>query len=251
MKTATKRKIVKIDESKCDGCGLCVPACAEGAIQIVDGKARLVADRLCDGIGDCLGQCPRGAITIEERPAEAFDETVVHSDKASPSSPSNMPQAEATHQHNGGGCPGSMFRKLAPTAAAPTDTMPAGRAGSRLAHWPVQLALVPENGPIWQHTDVLLAADCVPFAMSDFHESLLAGKTLAIGCPKLDDPMAYVEKLARIFAANDIASITVAHMEVPCCFGLSKIVHDAIGLANRLDIPVKDITISIEGQIKG
>lgn len=230
------RKIVLIDEEKCDGCGVCVPGCAEGAIQVIDGKARLVSENLCDGLGNCLGTCPRGAITIEERPADEFDEAAVAAHLTAIASPP-MPC----------GCPGSQARILAPPARAaqPTDAR-----ASQLGHWPVQLHLVPTQGQIWQDADVLIAADCVGFAMPDFHERLLSGKTLAVGCPKLDDTAPYVQKLATIFAGNAIRSVTVALMEVPCCTGLVMVVQQALSLAKRTDIPMRDLVIGVDGSIK-
>jgi len=237
MATKTTRKIVKIDEAKCNGCGQCVPNCMEGAIQIIDGKARLVGDNLCDGLGNCLGTCPMDAITIEERPAEGFDEQAVQAKKQP------IPVLQ--------GCPGSMMRQLRTKAHPQAEKSPLEGAtrSSQLSHWPVQLALVPVSGPIWQDADVLIAADCVAFALPDFHERLLAGKTLAIACPKLDDIQPYVEKLAAIFAGNDIRSITVAHMEVPCCSGIVYAVREALAQSGK-DIPVADITVAIDGTIR-
>ncbi|HDZ20379.1 hypothetical protein LCGC14_0397690 [marine sediment metagenome] len=237
MTDKTVRQIVLIDEDKCNGCGECVPSCAEGAIEIIDGKARLLADNLCDGLGNCLGTCPQDAITIAERPADAFDEqaVAVHI-QSCPTGPT-----EQSHV-----CPGMKFRQLGergPTA----DPAAAGEgATSQLTHWPVQLTLLPEQGPIWDDTDVLLSADCVAYAAADFHSGLLAGRTLAIACPKLDDGQAYVDKLARIFAANDIRSITVARMEVPCC-GLDAIVREALTRADK-PLPVTVVTISTTGE---
>ena len=242
----TTRSIVHIDEDKCDGCGLCVPACAEGAIRIVDGKARLVADNLCDGLGACLGACPKGAITIEERPAEPFDERAVQADAADAAEPEKAPDDPLPC-----GCPGTAMRQLlaggAEDAAAPARP---GRAGgrSRLGHWPVQLALLPETGDVWAGADVLLSADCVAFALPDFHERLLAGRTLAVACPKLDDAPARTDKLARVFAGNDIRSVTVARMEVPCCGGLERMVTAALAAA-AADVPVSVVTVSAEGEI--
>ena len=258
--TAT-RDIVTIDEDKCDGCGLCVPSCAEGAIRIIDGKARLVGDNLCDGLGNCLGTCPNDAITIERRPAEAFDEAAVEAHKAQGephSAPDEAPGAAdgsakpqaAKPAAPRGGCPGMLARKLiAPAEAAPAQAPRAGRAATQLTHWPVQLALLPARGDMWQDADVLIAADCVGFAVPDFHERLLAGKTLAVACPKLDDVQPYVEKLAQVFAANNVRSVTVAHMEVPCCTGIVHVVRTALRQAKREDIPVTDITIGLDGSI--
>ena len=251
MPTLT-RKIVKIDEDKCDGCGLCVPDCAEGAIQVIDGKARLLAENLCDGLGNCLGVCPNDAITVEERPADDFDESAVEvrlkaldAEKAEADKPDSLPC----------GCPGTMMRKLdagnvetAPAAASACDLSP---RPSQLGHWPVQLALLPPEGDMWDGADVLISADCVGFAMPDFHERMLAGgkKALAIACPKLDDVHPYVDKLAHIFASNDIRSLTVAHMEVPCCTGIVVAVREALAQAGA-DIPLRDVTVNVNGTIK-
>ena len=228
------RKIVKIDPEKCDGCGLCVPDCAEGAIKIIDGKARLVADNLCDGLGNCLGACPKDAITIEERSADAFDEAAVKAHLA-PAAPVAC------------GCPGAAPRKLDRPAAADA---PSGSRVSRLGQWPVQLALVPASGDLWRDADVLIAADCVPAVMPDFHERLLDGKTVAIACPKLDDVSAQVDKLAAIFANNAIRSVTVAHLEVPCCGGILTAVRRALEMAGRTDVPTHDVTVGVDGTIK-
>jgi len=249
------RKIVRIDEEKCDGCGLCVPRCAEGAIQVIDGKARLVAENLCDGLGDCLGTCPNGAITIEERPAEEFDrQAVAARTRGLRVGRSAAPEISPSRERGGDlpcGCPGAITRtlsyqkRLAPSSQGGTgqgDTRP-----SRLGHWPVQLTLLPAAGSIWQDADVLIAADCVGFAMSDFHERLLTGRTLAVACPKLDDAEAYVEKLAAIFAHNPIRSITVARMEVPCCGGLEQIVRAALEKA-RATIPLTVVIVGAAGE---
>ena len=241
--TTRTRKIVKIDEDKCDGCGLCVPDCAEGAIGIIDGKARLVAENLCDGLGNCLGACPNDAITIEERPAEQFDEAAVraHLKQRPAGAPDKLPC----------GCPGTMMRKLEPgtTEAGPARPGEGVSRPSRLSHWPVQLALLPVGGDIWRDADVLIAADCVGFAMPDFQERLLAGKTLAIACPKLDDVEPYIDKLASIFANSTIRSLTVAHMEVPCCRGIVAVVTEALQRSGRTDIPLRDVTVAVSGSI--
>ena len=272
MKTGM-RKIVRIDESKCNGCGQCVPSCAEGAIRIIDGKARLVADNLCDGLGNCLGECPMEAITIEERPAEQFDEAAVAHHLGRQHSPAPARSAAASARWapvpaaaavstgcpskasaGGGssgapraGCPGSAFRKVRQAGVAPAAEKP--KASLRLGQWPVQLSLVPTQGEMWHNADVLIAADCVAFTMGDFHDALLAGKTLAIACPKLDDTDPHVAKLAAIFASNPIRSITVAHMEVPCCMGIIYIVQMALEKA-KVDIPVREITVGIDGAIQ-
>jgi len=223
--TKKMRKIVKIDEDKCDGCGICVPSCAEGAIQIIDGKAKLVAENLCDGIGNCLGECPRDAITIEDRPADEFDEQAVevhlHDQKLSSDGPTEKEKLPC-------GCPGTMMRKLSPAPLAEASCSCPGEQAdtnrpSQLSQFPIQLSLLPTGGQMWADANVVIAADCVGFVMPNFHEKFLAGgeKTLAVGCPKLDNISEYVEKLTTIFANNNIKSITVAHMEVPCCTGIA------------------------------
>jgi ferredoxin len=248
-RTMKTRKIVKIDEDKCNGCGLCVPNCAEGAIQIIDGKARLIAENLCDGLGNCLGQCPLDAITIEERPAEEFDPQAVEQHQA-------QDNKEACHHHHtslSGGCPGAAFRRLM-GEEEPADPPAAtdGHRPSRLRQWPVQLLLLGESADLWDDADILLAADCVGFAMSDFHEQFLADgeKALAVACPKLDEADVYVDKLARIFATHDVKSVTVARMEVPCCMGLVQIVKTAIDRTGRDDLAVREVVIGLNGKIQ-
>ncbi len=241
MKT---RKIVKIDEDRCNGCGLCVPSCAEGAIQIIDGKARLLADNLCDGIGNCLGECPMDAITIEERPADELDEAAVDAHLKTQDAPA------------AGGCPGMKFKQFGPQDDAPAcDCAPAPTAGageatgaqSALTHWPVQLMLLSPNAPMWANADVLLAADCCAQAMADFHSRLLAGRKLAIACPKLDDTKAYVDRLIEIFTANEIRSLTVARMEVPCC-GLDQIARLARERSGKT-FPITIVTVGRQGEV--
>jgi NAD-dependent dihydropyrimidine dehydrogenase PreA subunit len=238
------RKIVRIDQDKCNGCGLCIPNCAEGAIRIIDGKARLAAENLCDGLGACLGKCPVDAITVEDRPADDFDEHAVTQHLAAEKRPAAHAPAAAPH----GGCPGSAARSLG--AAKPAASPCAAPAASQLGHWPVQLALAPVGGPMWRDADVLIAADCVPFALADFHQRLLAGKSLAIACPKLDDVQAHIEKLTAIFAGNSVRSVTVAHMEVPCCGGIVHAVQAALEASGRSDIEVYDVTVGIDGRIR-
>jgi NAD-dependent dihydropyrimidine dehydrogenase PreA subunit len=246
MKT---RKIVKIDEDRCNGCGLCVPSCAEGAIQIIDGKARLIADNLCDGIGNCLGECPMDAITIEERPADDFDETAVEAHLKTQHADTPGPSAA-------GGCPGMKFKQFGPrndTAGCDCAPAPAAGAGeatgaqSALTHWPVQLGLLSPNAPMWQDTDVLLAADCCAQAMADFHSRLLTGRKLAIACPKLDDSKAQLDKLTEIFTNNDIHSLTVARMEVPCC-GLDQIARLARERSGKT-FPITIVTVGLRGEV--
>ena len=234
-----KRKIVKIDEDKCNGCGQCVSACAEGAIEIVDGKARLISENYCDGLGACLGTCPQDAIIVEDREAEAFDPEAVEEHLAT-----QVPAAAACPH----ACPGSPARSLTPTeesgAAAATGT-----SRSELRQWPLQLALVPPTAPQFGGADLLIAADCVGFALPDFHQRLLKGKAAVIACPKLDSVEPYVEKLAAIFAAGNIRSVTVAHMEVPCCTGIVRVVEAALERAGS-DLKLQDVTVNIDGTIR-
>ena len=237
-----KRKVVKIDEEKCTGCGLCIPNCAEGALQIVDGKAKLMSDKFCDGLGACLGYCPEDAITVIDREAVEFDEKAVevHLHKQKEAQP--KPQPVFT------GCPSSraMHFKIPETQTEAVSNTP---SVSMLSQWPVQLKLVPINAPYFQDADLLIAADCVPFAYPNFHPDFLKGKAVVVGCPKLDDVQYYKEKLTEIFKTNPIKSVTVPYMEVPCCFGLVKATEDAIAASGK-NIPLKKIKIGIRGDIK-
>lgn len=272
-----KRKIIKIDENKCNGCGLCIPNCPEGALQIIDGKARLVSDLFCDGLGACIGHCPQGAIAIEERDAEKYDEKKVMENIVKQGKNTVIAHLNHLKEHNEfgylkeamdylmtkgikirpadlinpgnlpkGGCPGSKVvdsRKK----AGPKEKVSAGSGVSRLETWPVQLKLVPAFAPFLNGADILIAADCVPFAYADFHEDLLKGKVLLVGCPKLDDVSYYKEKISQMIKNNDIRSITYAHMEVPCCFGLLPAIKEAISESGK-DVPFSDVTISIKGE---
>ncbi len=259
------REIVSIDEQLCNGCGECVPACAEGAIEIIDGKARLVSDNLCDGLGACLGHCPQGAIKIERRKVAAFDEAAARRHmaglKASAGEPQQdngesvaTPGAEEPAGRVHGGCPSSRFGRLerAPRRSD-TGAKSGGDAGgtdqdSELTHWPVQLRLLPPTATVLQGARLLVAADCVPAAYAGFHSELLRDHVVVVACPKLDDPTGYVEKLTEIIRHNDLAEITVARMEVPCCGGILRIVLQARELAGS-DVPVNDVLISIRGEI--
>ena len=230
------RNIVKIDETKCNGCGLCVPSCAEGAIQITDGKAKLVKDIYCDGLGACLGKCPQDAITVIQREAKEFDEKAAEE---------HVKRTQASFSV----CPAPM---LCPSVKAmqlenePKETT-ATKTVSRISNWPYQLKLLPPNAPFFENTDLLIAADCVPFAHADFHEDMLKGRTLAIGCPKLDDASLYRNKLAEIFRTANIRSVTVVNMEVPCCFGLIRLVKEALELSGK-SVPLRQQTISVKGE---
>jgi Fe-S-cluster-containing hydrogenase component 2 len=238
------RKIVRIDEEKCNGCGLCIPNCAEGALQIVDGKARLMSDKFCDGLGACLGHCPQDAIAVIEREAEDFDEKAVevHLHKQKETKPEPKPQPIFT------GCPSSMAIHFK-VPVSESETSPITSQVSMLSQWPVQLKLVPVNAPYFQNADLLVVADCVPFSYSNFHQDFLKGKAVVIGCPKLDDIQYYKEKLTEIFKTNSIKSVTVPYMEVPCCFGLVKATEEAIAASGK-NISLKKVKIGIRGQIQ-
>ncbi len=241
-----KRKIVHIDEEKCTGCGLCVPACHEGAIQIIDGKARLVEDKLCDGLGDCLGECPEDAIFIEERDADPFDEEAVQA---------HLEKLRTEDEEGAGelacGCPSSTVRTLEREKTAADPAREAGDAQevpSELRQWPVQLGLLPPRAQFFQDANLLVAADCVPFAYGNFHRDFLRDQALVVGCPKLDDANAHFQKLTEIFKQNQINQVTIAIMEVPCCSALQRIVQEAIKAAGK-SIPVELVVVSAEGEI--
>ncbi|GIW48739.1 MAG: 4Fe-4S ferredoxin [Caloramator sp.] len=238
------RKIVHIDEEKCNGCGLCIPNCAEGALQIVDGKAKLVKDIYCDGLGACLGHCPQGAISIIEREADEFDEKAVEEHLKSQT---KLEQTISPHHHAhhiGGGCPGSMMRQIKREDNVSQDV----KVASRLRQWPVQLSLVPATAPYLNGADLLITADCVPFAYGNYHNDFLKDRAVVVGCPKLDDIEYYTEKLTDIIKLNNLESITVLKMEVPCCSGMMYAAKTARDRAGS-DIPIKVVTISIEGDI--
>ena len=255
-----KRDIIKIDETRCTGCGLCIPNCPEGALQVIDGKARLVSDLACDGLGACIGHCPEDAITIEKREAVPYDEHKVMENivKAGP----NVVRAHLDHLRNHGQTDylaqalaflrahGIAVPAPAPAEASGAHAPSAGStAPSQLRQWPVQLHLVNTHAPYFQEADLLIAADCVPFTYAGFHERFLAGKALIIFCPKLDGSNdLYVDKLAEIFKNNTVKSVTVLHMEVPCCFGTTQVVEAALKRSGKT-IAVKDYTISIKGEI--
>ena len=222
------RRIIEIDQKKCNGCGLCVTACHEGAIALIGGKAYLAREHYCDGLGDCLPGCPTGAISFVEREAPAYDEAAVLKAKA---------EKAAAHQ----GCPGSRLKNLEPES--PME----GHCPSQLRQWPVQIKLAPVQAPWFQDADVLIAADCTAYAYGDFHRDFLRGKILLVGCPKLD-AVDYSQKLAAIFAANALRSVQVLRMEVPCCGGLERAVRAAIAESGR-DIPCRVTTITTDGKV--
>lgn len=231
------RNIIKIDEEKCNGCGKCVAACAEGAIQLIEGKAKLLSEVYCDGLGACIGDCPMDAITIEQREAEEFNEEEVKK---------HLSQDKKEDNSEGFICPGLMSFDLSkPDKPAPSDSQD---SQSQLSHWPVQLKLVSPLAAYFKNSDLLVVADCVPFAVADFHNRFLSGKSVVVGCPKLDDSQYYIEKLAEIIKTNDLNSLTVVHMEVPCCSGMVNVVKQAITLSGS-KIGYKDITVNINGTI--
>ena len=237
--TRLKRKIIKIDEEKCNGCGICIPACAEGALQIINGKAKLISEKYCDGLGACLGECPQGAITIEEREAEGFNEEAVrHHLEDNKDDSAQLPC----------GCSSAtvtQFDRHESARVIPEATT----YESTLSHWPVQLTLVPPGAPFLQGADIMLIADCVPFAYAGIHHDFLKDNAVLVACPKLDDFQAHQAKLAEILRNSQAKSLTVVHMEVPCCSGLVHMANQAIKLSNT-DIPIKEITIGIRGEIK-
>lgn len=232
------RNIVKIDENKCNGCGICISICSEGAIQIINGKARLVKEIYCDGLGACLGKCPQDAITIIQREAAEFDE------KAAEKHVKNISDAAATRTASKA-YPSTEMMQLK-TDEKPTAELPRKRE-SRLSTWPVQLKLIPPTAQFLKDAHLLIAADCVPFAYANFHEDMLKERVLVVGCPKLDDATLYRNKLAAIFREANIRSITVINMEVPCCFGLHRLVQEAIELSGK-NVPLSQETISIKGE---
>lgn len=249
------RNIIRIDEERCDGCGECVPSCAEGALQVIDGKARLVSDVLCDGLGACLGQCPTGALQVIRREAIDFDEAAVFDrlEAVSARVPSSaLAQGRTAPGAAAHGCPSAAVRMFPLIETSPGrvgEPFSAPAAGSKLRQWPVQLHLVPPTAPFFHGRHVLLAADCVPVAVGDFHAAFLDGRGLAIACPKLDQHLEiYVQKLAAMIDHAGILSLTVAIMEVPCCGGLLRLAEQALATATRR-VPLRHVTIGIRGDI--
>ncbi|MFC2022712.1 ATP-binding protein [Chloroflexota bacterium] len=229
------KNIIRIDEEKCDGCGECVLACAEGAIEVVDGKARLISESYCDGLGFCIGECPQGAITLEERDnTKLIEEASELNTEKGNDNTGELPY----------GCSSSTITQLKKTGVNAEEV--AGQR-SMLSNWPVQLALVPPEAPFLQEADLLLVADCVPFVYARFHQDFLTKNALLVACPKLDDFQAHLKHLAEILSHSSIKSLTVLHMEVPCCLGLVNMVRQAMELAGK-DILIKEITIDTDGR---
>jgi Fe-S-cluster-containing hydrogenase component 2 len=239
-----KRPIIEIDEDLCDGCGECVPSCAEGAIQVVEGKARLVSDVYCDGLGACLGHCPQGALTLIDREAEEFDEEEVEKLLKS----KKQSERPATREHFAG-CPSAQTQVFGHTPCE-TANRPVSHftEGSALSHWPVQIRLIAPNAPFLRDADLLVAADCTPFAYPDFHRDFMKGRVVLVGCPKLDNAQEYIERFKDIFSQGGIKSVTIAVMEVPCCQAMPRIVEEAMKAAGT-DIPVEVVVISTRGRV--
>lgn len=231
------RKIIEIDEELCDGCGQCVPSCEEGAIQIVDGKARLIADKYCDGLGNCLGECPTGALQVVEREAAPFDEEAVKE---------LLARRNQEHPQAACGCPSAGLQQFSTCSQA---NLPTAQTGSALSHWPVQIKLVPPQAPFLKNADLLVTADCAPVASAEYHSRFLPGKVALMGCPKFDDAQEYLQKFVDIFTQAEIKSVTVLSMEVPCCSGLLGIVKKAREVA-RVDVPLKNTILSTKGELK-
>lgn len=274
-----KRKIININDEKCDGCGQCIPDCPEGALQVIEGKARLVSDLFCDGLGACIKTCPNDAMIIEEREAEPYSEKKVmanivkygdavvraHLDHLKDHGENELlrqaieylnenkikiPEKETAHAATlACGCPGSSAREI--TREKKTQHSGSHKAESELRQWPVQLKLLNPSAAYFNNADLLVSADCVPFAYGGFHSELLADKIVVMFCPKLDPYIdEYIEKMAAILTNNNIKSVTIAHMEVPCCSGTVHIIEKALQQSGK-KIPVKEITISVNGEIKG
>ena len=233
------RKVIHIDEDKCNGCGICANACHEGAIGIVDGKAKLLRDDYCDGMGDCLPTCPTGAITFEEREAAAYDEAAVLENKKK-----NELQEKMKHLHESG-CPGSRIRMM--EHIEESAPMNSAQVVSQLRNWPVQIKLAPINAPYFDGAKLLIAADCTAYAYANFHQEFIRGKVTMVGCPKLDS-VDYSEKLTEILRNNDIQSVTIVRMEVPCCGGLEIAAKKALQASGKF-IPWQVVTVSIDGNI--
>jgi len=251
-----KRNIIKIDEEKCDGCGNCILTCAEGALQIIDNKAKVIKDSFCDGLGACLKECPQDALTLEEKDVEDYDEEAViaHLKDTNPEMLEKhlKPLAEHAdelpkhHSHNIPACPSArmlQWDKREKTTGEKTEIF------SELRQWPVQLHLVSPNAPYLQNADLMLVADCVPFAYANFHQDFLKDKVVAIGCPKLDDVDAYINKVTDILKTANIKSLKIVNMEVPCCYGMSYIAKEAIKNSGK-NIPFENVVIGIKGDIK-
>lgn len=255
------RAIVRIDETLCDGCGECVSSCAEGALQIVDGKARLVGEALCDGFGDCVGECPTGALTVESRAAEPFDAAAARAHVARTGGPAAVHRfdlAAARHApppgppRAAGGCPGAAMRAPAAEPARPSvgPGGPAQAIPSELRQWPVQIHLVPPGAPFFKNRELVVLNTCGAVASADVHWRFLRGRSVAVGCPKLDDTSGYADKLAAILREPSIPRVLVARMEVPCCGGLTAIAREAVARSGRRDLELSEVVIGVDGSVR-
>jgi Fe-S-cluster-containing hydrogenase component 2 len=238
------RKIIEINEELCDGCGQCVPDCAEGALQIIDGKAKMLADKYCDGLGACLAACPQDALTIIEREADDFDEEAVEDLLKSMVGKKKMPTAAVSS-----GLANVKIETPCQSANKPRFDFVAGKSDSTLTHWPIQIRLVPAQAPFLKNADLLVAADCVPVAYPHFHRDFLADRVIMMGCPKFDDVNGYIKKFVEVFQEAKPKSIKLAIMEVPCCAGMRMIVKEALKQAGQ-DIPVEEVVVSARGEIQ-
>lgn len=248
-----KRKIIEIDEERCDGCGLCVPSCAEGSLKIVDGKARVIAENLCDGLGACLGECPNDALHIVEREAEDFDEVAVEKHLAQRDGKAGghgLTPVAGPRLSSVGGCPSAGVQMFVPKTACDAANRPAlvSDADSALSHWPVQIRLVPPQAPFLKGADLLVLADCAAVAYAGVQKEFIQGRVVMMGCPKFDDVQSYIDKFAEIFATAGIRSITMVYMEVPCCGGLPYIVGKAQEISGT-SIPTEAVVITTRGQL--
>jgi ferredoxin len=242
-----QRKIIEIDEELCDGCGQCVPSCAEGALEIIDGKAKVIADIYCDGLGACLGECPVGALKVIEREADEFDEEAVEAFLEE----KEKNKKEGKEETMACGCPSAQiqdFQTASPCAQANRPSNIEGGGDSALTQWPVQITLVPPTAPFLKGADLLVAADCVPFSFPSFHRDFLKGKALMVGCPKLDDAQAYIDKFTEVFKTAGLKSITTVVMEVPCCSGLPMIIKKALEASGK-NIPLEEVVVGVRGKI--
>lgn len=245
------RKIIEIDEELCDGCGQCVPACDEGAIQIINGKAKTVAEKYCDGLGACLGDCPQGAITIVERLADDFDPEAVEEYLKNRDS---NPETDKNNQNEvpetlACGCPSTQMQTLSSCSCNDTKDISGGPApASALGHWPVQIRLIPAHAPFLKDSNILILADCAAVAYASLHQELLADRIVMMGCPKFDDLPDYEERFTEMFTQNEIKSVTVVTMEVPCCSGLPVAVKNALQKAGKIT-PFKEMVVSLKGDI--
>jgi len=236
------RKIIQIDEELCTGCGECVPDCAEGSLQIIDGKAKLVSDNLCDGLGACLGSCPTGALKVIEREAEEFDEAAVEKFLA------DKNKKESSQSQSGGGCPSAQLKTMQPITPCQAANDPTSQPGCALSHWPVQIRLIPPTAPFLENCDLLIAADCTAVSYGGLQQDFIAGRVVMMGCPKFDDQQMYVDRFTELFKTRKLNSVTILIMEVPCCSTMLQIVKKAYTDAGAT-VTVRQVVVSTQGAI--